>query len=46
MSKNLITFPYVVGQHKEVTDHLCTMAAMRTGQGEEINQTWTIHITG
>lgn len=46
MSKTLVTFPYVAGQYKEVTDHLCTMAAMRTGQGEEINQTWTIHIAG
>lgn len=31
MSKT-INFPYVIGQYKEVTDHLFTRAAMRTGR--------------
>lgn len=44
MSKTLMTSPYTAGQYKEVTDHLFTVAAMRTGQREEINQTWTIYI--
>lgn len=46
MSKTMIHFSYIRGQYKEVTDHLFTMAAMRTGQGKEINQAWTIYITG
>lgn len=45
MSKT-INFPYVIGQYKEVTDHLFTMAAMRTGREKKKNQTWTIYITG
>lgn len=48
MSKIMINFPYVIGQYEEVTDHVFTMAAMRTGQGKKKkkNQTWTIYITG
>lgn len=28
----MINFPYVIGQYEEVTDHVFTIAAMRTGQ--------------
>lgn len=35
MSKIMINFPYVIGQYEEVTDHVFTMAAMRTGKGKK-----------
>lgn len=37
MSKTMIHFSYIIGQYKEVTDHLFIMVAMRTRQRKEIN---------